>query len=351
MLCVCCSSVYALATPAEKTVLTLAVCTSSSQVDEIVKEFNNTSESYTIEIIKFDNATDINELLASVIDGSGLDMFWIEEGKLDQNELSDYCVELLQYLDLDDDYSRETLIPSLLSAISDQGLYFLPVDFQIYTWYVEGSTPYINGEFTVERAKAMIQEQGIEMFSYGAMSREAVAEKIALTLSSIYTSGVDVDSYELLQELKKIPITYDESAEKNGLLHFISVGGNLENIGAVSRKTEGDYCFTGLPGIAGSGSAFIIENQVGIFTSCSDVDGAWAFVRTVLSENVQETTTYLPSTSVWLQARLEESIRYDIVTQEDVTKVSELIDSVSAAAAFGTESYNTTLSAINQIIA
>ena len=119
-----------------KITLTLLTDLPRGQLYTIINDFNRTSEDYSVEVAILGNDTFTpDRLQTQLIAGDGPDIFALYDRSSIGN-IGDAAYEnLLTYLDEDPEYSRDTIVPNLLTAMSTQEkLNWLPYSFAISTF-------------------------------------------------------------------------------------------------------------------------------------------------------------------------------------------------------------------------
>ena len=169
------------------------------------------------------------------------------------------------------------------------------------------------------------------------------------------------DFLELLEFAKSLPSSMLYSGSD---FEFIASGRQImqisENIYSFEPFNDfqiirsvfgGDIVFKGLPTRSGSGNMMLIDNGLGlaITSSSASVEGAWAFLRTILSSEWQRANIFhsFPSNKTIFDERLsramessdsprvmtwnDKRIEYSEVTEEDANQLFDVFDSLTGS--------------------
>lgn len=103
--------------------LTLLADFAAPSLYPLVNSFNRSSEDYRIEVSNMNETGMSMELLqAELISGNGPDIFAFTDRNVLSAMNANAFVDLLPFLDADEEYGRETLVPGLLAALSADGV-------------------------------------------------------------------------------------------------------------------------------------------------------------------------------------------------------------------------------------
>lgn len=234
-----------------KTTLTLLTDYPRAELYTIVNDFNRTSEGYRVEVQLLGEGGLTAELLRTqLIAGEGPDIFAF----YDRSSLADLGAnsfeDLLIYLDADEEYGRDTLVPELLEAMCVQGkLSWLPYSFGIST-FTAPSAYLSEPGFSFDEAKQAAAKAGLPLFPgwmtrdilWGWLSDFAVGQYMDLEAG---TCSFDSEDYiSLLEECAAAASEFgsDSAALYNSLLQFELLQ-NLIRVSTISSNYGGDYAY------------------------------------------------------------------------------------------------------------
>lgn len=307
----------------QKTELTLACFSLDYNLRSQIVKFNQTSTDCRIVVRDYAEYADGEDYYA------GLTVFNTEvlAGKIPDLIVGNMMLPIRQYaargmlenlwpyLDADPGYSRDKLMTRPVEAAQVDGkLYQLPINFGITTAVGLGR---IVGDYTtwtladVKNALSKLPE-GAMVFNQYYTQSEMLMYCVAMNAKGFMdwqngTCNFDSDEFRaLLEFVKPLPAEFswqsDEEYEsdftrmKSGkqLLYPMNLN-DFDNIYYTFAALDHDIRFVGFPREDGSsGSAFTASVTLCITTACKDKAGAWAFVRSALSEEYQKNLWNFP---------------------------------------------------------
>lgn len=301
-----------------KTTLTLLTDYPRAELYTIVNDFNRTSEGYRVEVQLLGDGGLTAELLRTqLIAGEGPDIFAF----YDRSSLADLGAnsfeDLLIYLDADEEYGRDTLVPELLEAMCVQGkLSWLPYSFGIST-FTAPSAYLSEPGFSFDEAKQAAAKAGLPLFPgwmtrdilWGWLSDFAVGQYMDLEAG---TCSFDNEDYiSLLEECAAAASEFgsDSAALYNSLLQFELLQ-NLIRVSTISDNYGGAYAFVGVPNETTNGSMFSPDLCFTISSASEHKDAAWQLVRSCLSdEHQQMNITSFPTSACVLDAMINDAVK------------------------------------------
>lgn len=331
-----------------KTTLTLLTDLPRAELYTIVNDFNRTSEEYRVEVIQFGEDGLTAELLRTqLIAGEGPDIFAF----YDRSSLADLGAnsfeDLLIYLDADEEYGRDTLVPELLEAMCVQGkLSWLPYSFGIST-FTAPSAYLSEPGFSFDEAKQAAAKAGLPLFPgwmtrdilWGWLSDFAVGQYMDLEAG---TCSFDNEDYiSLLEECAAAASEFgsDSAALYNSLLQFELLQ-NLIRVSTISDNYGGAYAFVGVPNETTNGSMFSPDLCFAISSASGKKDAAWQLVRSCLSdEHQQMNITSFPTSACVLDAMINDAVKNGVhyyeyeyeLDEADAAKLRGLISETQTA--------------------
>ena len=314
----------------------------------IVNDFNRTSEGYRVEVQLLGEGGLTAELLRTqLIAGEGPDIFAF----YDRSSLADLGAnsfeDLLIYLDADEEYGRDTLVPELLEAMCVQGkLSWLPYSFGIST-FTAPSAYLSEPGFSFDEAKQAAAKAGLPLFPgwmtrdilWGWLSDFAVGQYMDLEAG---TCSFDSEDYiSLLEECAAAASEFgsDSAALYNSLLQFELLQ-NLIRVSTISSNYGGDYAYVGAPNETTNGSMFSPDLCFTISSASEHKDAAWQLVRSCLSEEHQSALSGgFPASAQALDALIDDAVANGVhyyeyeyeLDEADVAKLRGLISETQTA--------------------
>lgn len=331
-----------------KTTLTLLTDYPRAELYTIVNDFNRTSEGYRVEVQLLGEGGLTAELLRTqLIAGEGPDIFAF----YDRSSLADLGAnsfeDLLIYLDADEEYGRDTLVPELLEAMCVQDkLDWLPYSFGIST-FTAPSAYLSEPGFSFGEAKQAAAKTGLPLFPgwmtrdilWGWLSDFAVGQYMDLEAG---TCSFDNEDYiSLLEECAAAASEFgsDSAALYNSLLQFELLQ-NLIRVSTISDNYGGAYAFVGVPNETTNGSMFSPDLCFAISSASGKKDAAWQLVRSCLSdEHQQMNITSFPTSACVLDAMINDAVKNGVhyyeyeyeLDEADAAKLRGLISETQTA--------------------
>lgn len=323
--------------PVKKT-LTLAVLYLDYQVQQKIIEFNRHSDTTRIEVKDYsefntddDYSAGITKLTTEIMAGNLPDLIAMDQLPYDQLASKGLLEDLYPYLDADEDLKREDFFPTVLKALEvNGGLYQVAPTFQIITLIggssVVGNTPgWTYDEFNSALAS---MPAGCTPLDQYTTRDDILARLLTLEMDSLVdwsTGKCNFDSEEYINILnfanrfqaefdwESYEWTEDESTEKRiAEGRQMLMAGNIYSVDDLMYNDlyfGGDATYIGYPTSQGVGSMMSLSAGFGMSAKCSDKDAAWAFLRTVLSEEYQENIWGLPINKEAFDKKLQEVMK------------------------------------------
>lgn len=334
-----------------KTELTLACFGLDYNLRSQIVKFNKSNPDYRIVVKDYSEyATDddynagLTKLNTELISGNVPDILVNgTELPIGQYAAKGLLEDLWPYLDADPEYSRDKLMTQPLNAAQTDGkLYRLPIDFGVTTAVGLGK---VVGEYTtwtladVNDALSKLPE-GATVFNKYYTQAEMLKYCIAMNAENFMnwqdgTCSFDSDEFRaLLEFVKPFPAEYDWQSDaeeyesdytrlKNGkqLLYPTSLSG-FSDLYYTFAALNNDIRFIGFPREDGSsGNAFNASCTLSISTTCKDKSGAWAFIRSTLSDDYQESIWNYPIVKSVFEAKAQEAMTQEYETDADGNQI------------------------------
>ncbi|MDR2590378.1 MAG: hypothetical protein LBC71_05270 [Oscillospiraceae bacterium] len=358
------------------TVLTLATFNFQHDMWNAVVEFNNTSTTHRIEVTDYSGSNPgeitfgddywagLMRLSTEIITGNAPDIIDVSRLPVNQYIARGLLLDLYPLIDSDPDLNRTDFLPSILRNIEvDGGLYrifpFFFIDTMVGNPSRIGSYPGWNID---EFVAVVTANRDLDFpFGMGFTKQELLFTLVLYNMDSFidwHTGTVSFDSDEFISILEfanTLPDTFfwDDEITDVGLMRSgqqIIRGTSLTNLNEYLMYQAlfgGELVFKGFPEENRNGSTIGPSTSFAITTNCSDVEGAWSFIRTFLMEEWQDDNYWMgfPTNQHAFNIRLDEAIegsnrnpvsmgwedftvRWTPLTPEDVDLILELFDSL-----------------------
>ena len=317
------------------TVITLASTFYGAMLNILALEFNEIYPDYQVQVINYEDASsDImmglelgrQRLNLDIITGQGPDMFHLEGLPVRQYAAIGLLEDLYPYLDADEELSREDIIPQLLAAWDMDGkLYSVDMGFNIITVCGRADLPGVKQGLDYAGFLRLMEQypQASKPFSY-AGSLDVLENICCVELGNYVDWQAGTCSFDsadfisllefvarLPREVERQPDAEDALASGEALLMSTTVRGFYDPQ-RFALPSQGEIIFTGLPTAHGSGSAFTSFASIGMSSQSQNKQACWLFLRFLLSQQLQESVSGLPSNqaafNTWLETAM--TVRY-----------------------------------------
>jgi len=244
-----------------------------------------------------------DKILTELIAGKGPDVLFLGSSTDRESAFtrvkvdSGLCVDLMPYLENDPDVSSEDFVPGVLESMTEDGqLYKLFPSFRISSVIAPKAVADGIGEWTTEAMIELSQNlpEGYTLFD--VYRREYFLENLCALASVRWvervngTCSFDAGEFAMWLELcKNMEYIEDRNVERGLLIE----GTTMPTMSDYLKQSIGDYEIIGYPSAEGVGTGFF-ESGVGGFSilrSSKNPDGAWAFIKTLLTPEVQSVLT------------------------------------------------------------
>lgn len=297
-------------TPIEnnKTMITFGAFQFDENIKRATLEFNKTNTKYQITLKEYFDADSgemtadkaIEELNKDIAKGTIpdiLDLSMLTEQYASKGLFED----LIPYIEKDKELSEEIFIDSVFDAMKQEDkLYYITPDFAITT--LIGSAEY-GEEWDKEKLISICENQNDKMPFYAETKIDLLDILLLASLGEFYnweTGKCQFDS----QEFKDIltfcdsamtdesglgsSMTRDEMIQQGKIIWIDESNFVPQEIMSYNKLFGEEIAYMGYPNKEGNGSYFSIDTQIGICSKSNVKDGAWEFIRMLLSYEYQE---------------------------------------------------------------
>lgn len=358
----------------EKTLLTLAAVGTWNIRDAVVA-FNKASNEYRVQVIdysQFNTEDDYNagmtRLSAEIIAGQIPDILVISDLPYGDYVSRGLLIDLYPLLDADPDYSREDFLQNALHAAEIDGkLYQIFSSFDIFAMVGHPDVVGKDMGWTLDEFKSVLNDNPNADMPLGQSVTKTQFLQALLTINmdkfidwgSGEANFESSDFIELMEFSNTLPedIDYDnisgswedfwlgeEEAIATGRQIMSTTGASdFYQLSYYRSLFGGDYMLKSFPSSDGEVSFNLISRDGLAISAKSDhPDGAWQFVRTILSKEYQQNIWEVPTNKEAFDAKAAEAlamepgsygynnIMIDPPTQEDVSNVLAAIDNAQA---------------------
>ena len=361
----------------QKTEITLAAYYLYEDLRSQIIEFNKTNPEYRIVVEEYekyntedDYTAGLNKLTTEISSGKIPDLLIVDSLPIEQYAANGMLEDLWPWIDQDEELSREDLVPSVFAALETDGkLCQISSGFTVNS--LIGSSSVLGTEmgWTTEKLNEFLDAHPeTQLNSYWTKDNALLAFGLMNIDNFIdWTTGeCSFDSQEFVQLLEfanRFPaeINWNDSEyvddyqliQEGKILFYPFSLYSLSDYNMYKALFGGEVTFIGYPTSEGVGNYISLDSGLAMSASCKNKEGAWSFMRTLLTEEYQKDNYSLPTNMNLLNKQLEEAMSpekadstwtmggngYEItvseqLTQADVDKIMELINSVSGVYAY-----------------
>jgi len=362
----------------EQIVLTFATFNLSQKHQEAIVLFNSTNTKYRIQVIDYsefataDNwSAGLDRLSTELITGNAPDIISVGNLPVSQYAARGLLEDLYTFIDNDPEFSRSDFLEAAFrNAEINGGLYQIFSSFTIETLI---GNPLILGYepgWNIDEFRAVLDANPEADFPLGQwINGQTFFNMVIVHNMDNYVNWFDgtvnfeTDEFIQLLELAK---TFHLDFPNNHIdeTELIASGRQImmqtyyrsyDEIQIQRAVFGGDIVFKGFPSESRQGSSMSIIDGLAITTGCKNKEGAWEFLRTLLSKEWQNTLWHgFPTNKAAFDEKQSEAMKetgvkgtwgwgnititIEPTTQEEADQIHALINS-----ARGTSNYDTTL--------
>jgi ABC-type glycerol-3-phosphate transport system substrate-binding protein len=302
-----------------RTILTLGAVYLGDTLQDAVIDFNRKNDTYRITLVDYssyntddDYEAGYKQLDLDVISGNCPDIISLESGSAEKYISKGVLADLTALIEQDDSISMDDLLSGPLQAYTKDGkLYGMPQSFSLYTLIASKTLVGDRTSWTMEEMGDVIDsmDEDTGIMSYWT-NENFLTEMTYLNQDNFVdysTASCSFDSDEfrrLLEVSKKLP-TEDElygddedSYAWTDQWQEIQNGNMLMSQDYVSYTTavkelfdlytaENGFVNIGYPTTSGNGAMLGVSGGMAISAKSQNQEGAWEFIKTMLSDDLQ----------------------------------------------------------------
>ena len=322
----------------ERTVLTIATVRLDKEIQAAITEFNRASSTHFIHVADYSVyetagadgfMAALDRLALDIVTGKIPDMIHVSAHIPFQRYASMGLFEdLYPFIDNDPELSRGSFTDGVLEAAETRGsLYRLFPRFAVLTMLgnpnVLGDNP---GWDLVEFSEIIDANPRVDVPLGGWATRESFLSEILYTYVEHFvdwetgTADFNNDMFiDLLESIASLPLEMDENFTHNDSPELIATGRQILSavlFSSIEQYLEyqmlfgGDIVFKGYPEENGIGNILWPSNSIAMTVTCADKEGAWDFIRSVVTPNWQrrQFDSFFPVNKVEFDGILEKAM-------------------------------------------
>ena len=332
----------------ERTILTLGAVYLDENIKEQMIRFNRGSDTYRITLVDYsvynseeDYMAGANQLDKDIISGSCPDILSLESSDVTRYISKGALADLSAPMEADG-FSRDMLVEGPLQMFQQDGkLYGLPMTFSLQTIYASEKLAGKRDGWTIPEMAQVVGDlpQDAKVMQWytredflNIMLSQDLGQFVNYADGTCSFGGEDFAA--LLTAASKLPADY--SFDEEGEMEYRS---DAEMLQAGDILLAFGYCYdswdlknmygmymkdgivrVGFPG-AGNGARIQAGTGMAISSRCKDQAGAWAFLKTLLDEDYQNSGWGFPILKSAFDQRMETAMERDYYIDENGEKV------------------------------
>lgn len=338
----------------QRTILTLGAEYLDDAIRNAVIDYNRKSDTYRISLVDYsqyntedDYTKGTEQLDRDVITGNCPDIVSLSSGHQDKYIAKGALADMSALIDKDETLSMDDLVAAPLRAYTVDGkLYGLPYSFDLQTLIASTKLVGDRTSWTMSDLASVIDglDDGVSVMSY-ATQTSFLNQMTYLNLGQFVdyanaSCSFDSDAFrQLLEAAKKLPadedtedgMMYAASSDdeytqlQNGDLllttsYISSNSSSLKEFYGVYKEGHG-MTVIGYPQDSGNGAMISVSGGLAISAKSANIDAAWDFVKTILSDSVQQDIWGFSVTQKGFDEALQEATQQSYYLDENGEKV------------------------------
>ena len=345
----------------ERTILTLGAEYMDDTLQEAVIRFNRSSDTYRVTLVDYstyntedDYEAGSKQLEKDIIAGNCPDILSLESGNAAKYISKGALADITALMDKDGEISMNDLVAGPMKAYEKDGkLYGMPCSFSLSTLYASAKLVGDRTSWNMTELKQVIDglDEDVQIMMWSTQP-DFLANMVYQNMDQFVdygkaTCAFDTEAFKSLLEMSsKLPAGEEElfggeddedifsdynmygdamqMLQSGDLLLASGYGGSgsyeIKMMARLYTKENG-IVRIGFPVENGNGALLNIYSALAISSKSKNQEGAWQFVKTMLSDTVQEEQWALPVTNKAFDKVLAETMEKEYYTDENGEKV------------------------------
>ncbi len=303
-------AIYSKVDPAmvpDKKIITFGGICISEAIKQEVEAFNKENKEYKIEFREYINSEDpYTKMTADIIAGNAPDIIDLSNESIAPYAAKGVLEDLTPYFDYDPELGKEDVIPAVWDAMEIDGKhYFLASGFFLRSLIGKSKDVGTNGGWTYEELEDVLEKKGKGIQILDVKKQVHLLQLFMETSENDFidwntgTCSFDGDEFRNILELCN---EYAQQPKDESDVELFTQGKQLLletgvlNIDEFIRWDEifGDeICYIGYPNKERQGNYYSFINKIAICANSKVKDGAWEFIRTIMTKEYQGTPRYV----------------------------------------------------------
>ena len=329
-----------------RTVLTLACNGVDWLLRDVIVNFNRTNTQYRIEVIDYsiygtedDRNAGITKLTTEIISGNVPDILITTGLPFSQYIAKGMIEDIYPFIDSDPELSRDALVEGALQAAEvSGGLYQIFPSFYLYSMWGNPSVLGDEPGWTMDEFLTVINNNPQATSPLGNYITKDTFLMLTVMLGmdrfvdwAEGTTNFDTEEFtKILEFTNTIPSEFEFDYENYvGAEELISRGEQIIQFGGVGDFISvlatkavfgGEIVYKGYPTESRSGNVIVVQGSLAMTTECKDKEGAWQFIRQILTEEYNGGGSRifgLPVNKAVFDSLLENAMTQEYITDSD----------------------------------
>lgn len=347
--------------------------------DPIMK-FNKYNSDYYITLKSYDEededegyASVVQRFYNDLITGKGADIFWVDNSRIDIENLGekDVAVDLYELIDADEEISREDFIPNILSEMDYDGkLYAVSPNFYLHTLVGKASAVGQYDKWDFDALYDLMMRYPDAVLISPATQAWTLDDFLKYSMDMFYDEKNGECNFASEQFSKMLEIvaaqptktSYEVPMQKRikndeVILYRADYISSCSDIKWIDKYFEGNEIeYAGFPSNEQSCAVVCFNYSLVINSQSENQEGAWEFVKSYFTYDNQMSLIYFPVIQSCFDSLLEQEkaecrygrlsdvygtvIKGEALTEEQAQTLCYLVNSATATNGYDTEIYN-----------
>lgn len=278
-------------------------------ITKAAMKFNKENDKYRIVFKDYSVEEDSQmKFNADILAGNVPDILYLMGMPVERYAAKGVLEDLNPYLDKDDVVKKDDIVPSVLKAMQTDGkLYYIATGSMVYSVMAKKEDVGDRTGWTVEEFKALLDEKGEGVRPLLKDNKTEVLESLMRACANDYIDWnkgecrFNGESFKSLLEIAGRGNDEETDYDSMNYIDDIRSGNVLlddflcltPSDMQISKKVfDCDVTLIGYPCEDKKGSYFDLYNKIGIYSQSKVKDGAWEFLRTLMTKDYQLSDEY-----------------------------------------------------------
>lgn len=328
-------------------ILTFATSNLHKEDKAAINNFNSQNEDYYIEIIDYcedgDIAAGYEQFNLDLVNGQAGDILAVDSNRYENYIQLGVYEDLYPYMENDEDIHMEDYWESIISACESDGkLYYLPTIFTVNAVFGYAKDWQESDTILLDETMALMQKRGEDTKLFDGLTKTSFIEYILDNAEDEYINWdmgeCYFDSEEFVKVLEMANTLPDErindeenvvsKLRRGNVLLYEQRFGHIMDAQAINAIFEDEVVMLNYPGATRAANTMNMYLTYAINSNSRNKEGAWQFMKYLMSEECQKSqhrslSTMFPLRKDVFEAQIEEEAIARIDVDAEGNKVEE----------------------------